>query len=135
MSLGERIRGDKKKHNSVQSRWSYKKSLLRKAAAAHKHGVSVVTVVMSKSRPGNNESLLTGLVAAQNNLVMPLLARVTNAMTGIIKSCPKHIAQTASEAAVQQRQQQKRHKKGTSRTPLGHGEPGSRAIFKSRKRG
>ena len=40
-------------------------------------------------------------------------------MTKIIKSCPKHIAQTASEAAVQQLQRQKRRNKGTSRTPLG----------------
>ena len=43
-------------------------------------------------------------------------------MTKTIKSCLKLLAQTASEAAVQQLKKQKRHRKGTSRMPLGHDE-------------
>ena len=129
MSLEEKIRGDKTNHNSIQSRWSYKKGLLQKAAAAHNHGVSVAIVVMWESCPSNSKSLVTGLAAAQKNLVMPLLAKVTTTMAGIIKSCPKQLAETASEAAVQQLKQQKRPKKGPSRTPLGHGAPGLTQLF------
>ena len=122
MSLQERIRGDKTNHSSHQSRYEYKQGLLKKVAKAHSYGVSVAIVIVSEGRVSCSEQLVTGLASAQDSMVRSLLAKVSRAMAKTIRSCPKLLAQTASEAAVQQLKKQKRHRKGTSRVPLGHDE-------------